>query len=434
MTTPPRPPGAARRALRHFKATDLGAVARLATEATHSVIDITEGVHHSVLGTMGLQGPRAGRTAGITGLVYRGIRTVTGLVGHGLGAALSSLAPVLQRLETSGPDTPERLQLLAVLNGVVGDRLAAQHNPLALPMTLQWAAETGADAAAETGNRTWQPGQPLAGASGHVLLTIHGLCMNDHQWRHQGHDHGAHLAQALGCTRLNLRYNTGLHVTDNGEALSHLLQRWLEAWPVPVQRLSIVAHSMGGLVARSAVAAAGRLGHTWPAVLRDLVCLGTPHHGAPLERAGHWVDTWLAATPFSQPFVRLGQLRSAGILDLRHGHVLPDGDPVTHPHTRQPRALGRHADTRTPLPLPEGVRCFAVAATLARQNGLLAERLTGDGLVPLNSALGKHTDARHRLHFPPSHQLVVHATGHLGLLSHPAVAQQLVAWLSAEGG
>jgi pimeloyl-ACP methyl ester carboxylesterase len=195
---------------------------------------------------------------------------------------------------------------------------------------------------------------------------------------------------------------------------------------VPLTRLTVVGHSMGGLVARSAQAAGVQAGHTWPRQLKELVFLGSPHHGSPLERAGAWVDTLLGSTPFSAPFVRLGQVRSVGITDLRHGHVLPqDWQDLA----RQPRALGRHADTRVPLPLPEGVQCFAVAATLAGQRSLLAERLTGDGLVPLRSALGQHDDPRHQLHLPASHQRVFYRMGHLALLGSPAVAQQLLDWL-----
>lgn len=425
MTERTQQPTRPKTTARHFKATDVGAVAKLATGAVHGVLDIAEGVHRSVLSTMGLQGRRANHTPGITGLVYQSIRTITGLVGSGTGSALGALAPLLQRLEQPGTESPERLRLLAVLNGVLGDRLHAQGNPLATAMTLH------------LGQSAWQPGQPWPmaadapppdqAAQSHVLLTIHGLCMNDAQWLWQGHDHGAVLASALGCTRLNLRYNSGLHISDNGEQLAQLLERLVAHWPVPLTRLTIVTHSMGGLVARSAHAAGLKAGHAWPQRLKELVFLGTPHHGSPLERAGHGVDLLLGASRFTAPFVRLGKVRSAGITDLRHGHVLPTDWQA---QAKQPRALGRTSDTRVPLPLPEGVRCFAVAATLAAKRSLLAERLTGDGLVPLNSALGMHDDPKHRLHLPKEHQLVVYRTGHLALLSSTAVAKQLVTWLS----
>ncbi|MDP3422879.1 MAG: alpha/beta hydrolase [Burkholderiaceae bacterium] len=414
-----RPTTPAEAAPSHFRASDLRAAAQLATQATLGVVNITEGVHQSVLRTLGASNRRGPeRTTGITGMVYRGVRGVTGLVGRGLDAALAGLLPSPAPGSPQHPDSPEREQALAVLNGVLGDRLAAAHNPLTLDMAFRFSASA------------WVPGQPLpAGThiSGHVLLTVHGLCMNDQQWLWQGHDHGAWLAEALGCTRLNLRYNSGLHISDNGQQLSELLERLVATWPVALTRLTLLTHSMGGLVARSAQAAAVRSGHTWPQRLKDLVFVGTPHHGSPLERAGHWVDTLLAATPFTAPFVRLGQLRSVGIIDLRHGHVLPQD---WSGQASQPRALGRHADTRAPLPLPEGVNCFAVAATLAGQRSMLADRLVGDGLVPLHSALGQHDNPRKRLRFAPDHRRVVYRTGHLELLSSPAVARQLLAWLA----
>ncbi|MFN3496296.1 MAG: esterase/lipase family protein, partial [Hydrogenophaga sp.] len=258
--------------------------------------------------------------------------------------------------------------------------------------------------------------------SPHLVLLVHGLCMNDTQWRRAGHDHGEHLAQTLGCTPVYLRYNSGRHTSDNGRDLALMLDRLVAAWPVPLQRISLVGHSMGGLVLRSAVQVAQEAGLPWRALLQELVFLGTPHHGAPLERAGHGVDLLLAATPFTAPFARLGKLRSAGITDLRHGHVQAAD-------WRGRDRFGSAADHRLPLPLPEGVACCTLAGTLAGQRGLLADRLLGDGLVPLNSALGRHDDSAHHLVFPKNRQRVVYRTGHLDLLSSPAVAAQLEAWL-----
>jgi hypothetical protein len=182
-------------------------------------------------------------------------------------------------------------------------------------------------------------------------------------------------------------------------------------------RLTLIAHSMGGLVARSAHAAGVAAGHTWPNHLKTLVCLGTPHHGAPLERAGAWVDTLLQLTPYSAPFARLGQLRSAGITDLRHGALLDShgsegGDPA-----------------QDPVPLPRGVRCRTIAASLHEPGGARARRWIGDGLVPLDSALGRHPDRTLALRFPRDSQRVVEDAGHFDLLGDPRVSESLLEWL-----
>lgn len=400
----------------HWRASDLRAVTLLATEATAAVTRMAEGVHQSVWRTLGAPGGASPAQArGLTGLIYQSITGVTERVGRGVAAALTRLEPLLQRLEHQGEESLERTAMLAALNGVMGDRLQAAGNPLATPMTLRlhnkvldWAAPPDANQ-----------------VTGKVLIVIHGLCMNERQWasQHAGLpvNHAEGLGAALGYTPVYVRYNSGLHVSENGHLLARQLEDLARCWPVQMTEITVLAHSMGGLVTRSALFAAGRAGMEWPGILKKIVFLGTPHHGSPLERAGNWVDLILGSTPYSRPFAKLGQLRSAGITDLRYGHVL-DADWQGHDRFR------RQPDSRVHLPLPESVACFTVAATTAAKRSPLADRLVGDGLVPLHSALGQHDDPLRRLHFAPDQQFIAYRTSHLALLSSPAVAQQLMAW------
>jgi hypothetical protein len=397
---------------------DLRGLAQLATQATRGIARITEGVHQSVWHTLGVRGgAEPGQTAGLTGLVYRSVHGVTGLVGSGLELALGALEPRREGTGGEAPSTPQREAVLAVLNGVMGDRLAAAGSPFATPMTLRWQG------------RALLPGSwpPMPAATPRLLLMVHGLCMNDLQWQSRraglAVDHGEALAAALDATPVYLRYNSGLHTSQNGRALAGQLETLLQHWPVPLAELTIVGHSMGGLVARSAVHCAREEGMAWPARLKHLVFLGTPHHGAPLERAGHWVDILLGSNRWSAPFARLGQLRSAGITDLRHGHVRDEDWQGQH-------RFQHRSDQRVPLPLPEGVACWAIAATTAPRRSALAERLVGDGLVPLRSALGQHPQARHRLRFAAGAQCILYRTGHLALLTRPEVTRQLIRWLA----
>ncbi|MFZ4479676.1 MAG: esterase/lipase family protein [Rhodoferax sp.] len=404
--------------LRHLRAADLRAVAQLATQATAGVTRIAEGVHQSVWSSMGVPGGKSpATTRGVTGLVYQSVHGVTQWVGKGLEKVFSSLEPMLEALVKDPPETPQREAVLAALNGVMGDRLLASRNPLATPMTLRYRGRA----------LDWKamPAMPEAGAR--VLLLIHGLCMNDLQWQAQ-HDgqavnHASALAAELGYTPVYLRYNTGLHTSWNGRELSAQLEQLISHWPVPVEELCVLAHSMGGLLTRSALCQASEEGLRWPQQLKNVVFLGTPHHGAPLERAGNWVDVILGSTPYSRPFARLGQLRSAGITDLRYGHLL-EADWQGHDRFR------RRPDRRQPVPLPERVACYTVAATIAARRSLLADRLTGDGLVPLRSALGQHDDAARTLAFAKTSQSIAYRTNHMELLSSPEVTRQLLQWLT----
>ena len=418
MSTP-----APKNPLKHLHPSDYLGLARLATQATVGVTSLSEEVHQNVWRTLGVPGgQQAGRARGLTGLVYQSVRGVTRAVATSVDVVLGRLIPMLDAVGPDRPSSSQREAVLAALNGVMGDQLQRTGNPLATPMTIRHEGQV----------LTPERLHALApGAlNGKILLLLHGLCMNDLQWTQDldasgttRYDHGQALASALGYTPLYLRYNTGLHTSCNGAELARQLELLLQAWPVPVQELSILAHSMGGLVARSAVHLATQQGMNWPGQLKNMVFLGTPHHGAPMERAGNWIDVVLGSTRYSAPFAKIGQLRSAGITDLRYGHVL-EQDWLGHDRFR------RSPDRRHALPLPHNVNCYAVAATTAGQRGTLAERLLGDGLVPVPSALGQHPQARHQLAFARHAQRIVYRVNHWGLLSDPRVARQLHAWLA----
>lgn len=429
----PRLPG-------YLHAADLQGLAQLATQATLGVAGLAENVHGNVYKAVasffGPAGARfidkaPGRSGvkplGITGLVYGSIRGVTRLAGGTVNAVLSGVVPLAGEKASSR----QREAMLSALNGVLGDRLLETANPLAIRMRLRHEGQALALDSASLAQR-------LPGASAKVLVLIHGLCMNDLQWRLPGacgvlppiHEHGRQLAEELGYTPLYLHYNSGLHTSDNGQQLAGLLEQLLAAWPQPVQELTLLGHSMGGLLARSALHQATQAGHAWPAQLKRLVFLGTPHHGAPLERVGNWVDALLDRQAVTRPFAKIGQIRSAGITDLRYGNVLA----ADWQHAGR---FDSAPDARQVLPLPAGVDCYAIAATtvahgdgpLAPVRHALSHKMVGDGLVPLESALGRHKDPLRTLAFEPDKQWIAHGMGHLELMRRPEVARQLVEWL-----
>ena len=407
---------------KHLRSTDLRGLAKLATQATANVTKIAEGVTQSVWSTMGAPSGKAkDQTRGITGLVYKSIQGVTQLVGKGTESLLAGLQPLLDKIDNEPQESAPREAVLAALNGVMGDRLADSDNPLATTMTLRFNNEA----------LNWEAMPDKVLLTGKVLIVVHGLCMNDLQWTSQvdgkSINHAEMLATKLGYTPVYVRYNTGRHTSQNGQALSNQLELLTALWPTPLTEITVLVHSMGGLVTRSAVHAAQHGKRHWVSKLKNIVFLGTPHQGATLEKAGNWIDVLLGVTPYSAPFKKLVELRSSGITDLRFGHVL-DSDWQDQDRfkskTKQEQADREH------LPLPEGVACFTVAATLAAKRSLLADRLIGDGLVPLNSALGVHRDPSHSLVFAKSSQLIVYRTSHMALLGSSEVSEQLLTWLN----
>jgi pimeloyl-ACP methyl ester carboxylesterase len=342
---------------------------KLAVEATNGVTDLVQAMHTAIGGAPARL---------FSAPVYAGVRGITSLVGSALDRALARLAPLI----TAGTPIPERQAVLAALNGVLGDYLAETENPLAIEMRLH------------VPERTAQ--QPR------IVVFIHGSSMSRDVWQ---------AATDLGCTPVHLDYNSGLHVSTNGRAFDALFEALVAEWSVPVEAIAMVAHSMGGLVARSACHYADEAKHEWRDKLRAITFLGTPHHGAPLERAGNWLETLLGMTRYSAPLARLGKIRSAGVTDLRFGHVIDE-------HWQEGDRFALGEDARTPVPLPHGVDCYAIAAE-------------DDGLVPLASAMGEHADPALTLQFPPSRRFVAKRVGHIEMLRDAEVWEQIERCLRA---
>ena len=381
---------------------DLRGVVRLAVDATVGLTDLVENMHHTIqLRHPPLGVSRAGNTRGLTGFVYRSIRGSTRLIGQGLDAGMAPVTAFLPETESAAT----RDVFVSAINGVYGDHLALSDNPLAIKMGLYY---RGLPIGPEQSGI--EPGiTGCAALTGKVLLFVHGLCLNEGHWTRDGFNHGEVLAQKLGYTPLYLRYNTGLSIPDNGRSLAVMLENLMRDSPHGLTELVIVGHSMGGLVARSASHHGKQAGHEWRRQLRSLAFLGTPHHGAPLERAGNWLDYAMDLSPYAAPFTRFARMRSAGITDLRHGSITGEQQEF--------------------VPLPVDVECYAIAAALKNKSSPIHESLIGDGLVPVDSALGRGKNPKRSLLIPEDHQWVGYDMGHLELLGSAKVYEQLNNWL-----
>lgn len=379
---------------------------RIACDAIEQVTNIVESMHANIAAAqMPLSRRVRTRTRGLTGFVYDCIRLVNSATRATLDKALSLIAADF------GPSLPQPHadHALSALNGVVGDYLEATGNPLAIPMQMR---------------RDGQPVNPEdLGASRRLLMLVHGLCMNDRQWTIKGHDRGAVLARQAGYTPIYLFYNTGRHISENGRDFANKLEDLLRVTSQPIEELVILAHSMGGLVMRSACHYGAVAGHSWLKPLRTIVFLGTPHHGAPLERGGNWLQTLGGISPYTAPLARLGTIRSAGVTDLRYGNLLDED------WNRADR-FEPAGDRRKHVPLPAGVNCYAMAATLAARGSSFKDCLIGDGLVPLASALGRHQGREKALRIPKSQQWIGYGMNHFELLHRRETYEQLREWLT----
>ena len=336
--------------------------------------------------------------------VYAAIR-------QGVGGALT-VADLLEPHAIAAIKPPEaaaptRLSIgvRSALNAVVGDHLHHSANPLAIPMGCY----VGGHPIPLT---TEGLAANLSSLSDQLCLFIHGLGCDEHSWRRTAataddapnQHYGQRLQAELGYTPLYLRYNTGLTVAYNGQQLAQLIERLLAAWPQPVRKLAIIGHSMGGLVARSACQHAADQDLPWLQQVQMIVCLGSPHQGAALERLGHRITTALHRSKVTAPLGKIAAARSAGIQNLRYGL----------------RALDR--PNQTPAALP-GVALRFIGANLAKNPDHPLGHLLGDGLVTLRSATAPTL---------PGDVATVKLGGlhHMALLNEPRVYQQIRQWLT----
>ena len=327
---------------------------------------------------------------------------------------ITKLIAQLDQPQTKWAKKPSLLREanLAMINGLIGDYLAATDNPLAIEMSVR------------KNGKTWDKQKLIKAieqSEGHVNLMVHGLTLNDLQWKRKKHDHGALLQSDLGILPIYLHYNTGLHVSENGRKLSEMIESIIEVSSVPL-KLNIITHSLGGLVARSACYYGEQSNCKWTKNLQKVVFLGTPHNGALAEKAGNWMDTVLNKNYYGRTISRIARMRSSAFTDIRYGYVVDEDW----------KGKDRFADSlnnRTPVPLPEDVECYAIATTTSKKSSNFNDQVRGDGMVTIDSALGIHREEKWHLNIPQENQWIGRNISHMDLLCNPEVYSTIKNWL-----
>jgi len=415
---------------------ELKALGGLAGEyADKALISTVAGVHTGVTGRVfSLVTPATGPTGQIVRFAHdsitNGMYAALRLGGNGVGAAIGAVGDLVggeeERMSISESRFGRGVQ--AAINGLIGDRLEDERNPLAVSMALR---KPGRDLPATRESLLEAFPQP----TGKLAIFLHGLCETEEGWwlgtrsdpdRDPVTDgpaprtYGARLKDDLDFTPLYLRYNTGLHVSENGRRFSWLLEELVREWPVDVTEVALIGHSMGGLVARSACHEADEAGRSWLGRVDHVICLATPNTGSWLEQlvnVGGWA---LRKVPEVRPFAEFLELRSAGIRDLRFGYLNDQDWMDRDPHER----LRNHALPQDPI---SGIAYHFVSGGLTKHEGHPVATVFGDVLVRRASATSPVTasgepagDARH-----------VQGASHIRMLNHPEVYDHLRQWLGA---
>jgi pimeloyl-ACP methyl ester carboxylesterase len=383
-----------------------GALALLADTADEVVLGAVRDVHGAVAKRVyGVTGTATMGSAKVSEHIHKGVSSV---IYNGLGAGLRATGERLRQADrrSAGPrieDTPRGRFIVSAVNGIIGDRLAEEQSGLAIELAVR---SDGRDVPLDPASLA----DAFPAATPDLVVFLHGLSESERFWHrgaNEGHpSYGARLAEETSWTPVYLRANTGLPIAENGVALASLLDSLVASWPTDVRRIALVGHSMGGLIMRSACAvvtdAQSSYRGSWTNLVTDIVTLGTPHLGAPIERGLSLGVKALGRIPEAAPFGRILEYRSVGILDLRAGLA---------------------ADVQN---LPNA-RYHLVAATLAASHRHPVSETLGDLLVRYPSAVGR--PRRGREMFPGAD--VLHVKGdHFDLLNHPDVYTALKEWLA----
>jgi pimeloyl-ACP methyl ester carboxylesterase len=301
--------------------------------------------------------------------------------------------------------------MVSALNGAFGDALVRQRNPLALRMTVRRKNQD-----VEISRSALRSAYP--NANSRVAVFVHGLCETDEAWKLGAGRHvpyGHRMEIELGYTPVYLRYNTGRHISENGRELAALLEELVAAWPVPVDEVVLIGHSMGGLIGRSACFYGAD--SACVAKVRHVFTLGTPHRGAPLEQAANAASAAFARLPETRPLARALNLRSSGIKDLRYGYLVDECwmDQDCDAYLR---------NTSREIPFLPTARHYFICATLSREADAAVGRIIGDLLVLQPSAWASEGRGK-RMRFPIEHYYHLGKANHFDLLNHPAIFAQM---------
>ncbi len=370
-------------------------VGDMITIATEQVSAPVEGMHRAISERwFGFVGPwvdsewRA--VDGLTASAYRTVRLAGSAVGSTISAA-SELASDYVRLPPVW-ETAKGRYVQSIFNGVWGDKLENDESPLRIRLGLRDLDGSPVPVTPMSLRRAFP------NPTGRLVVMLHGFGETERCWRSDGGRTLAAGLEADGFTVLGVRYNTGRTVMDNGSGLADLLEAVRTVWPVPVDEVALIGHSMGGLVAQSAVVDAQSSGIRWGDLATHLVAIGTPHLGSPIEKGVHGISEALGLFKETRPLASFLETRSAGLKDLRYG--------VNH--------------------RPDGVQYHIIAGVITTEPTHPLGVLVGDLVVRVNSAIGRGRQNQ----APSANVLVFGGQTHANLLHDPEVIFHTRGWLA----
>lgn len=301
-------------------------------------------------------------------------------------------------------------KLLPVLNGFAGHVLHENNDPRAIKMSFRF----------ENSDITINEMQNIYDFSKHegkICILIHGLFGNEWMWKKKSEQSkpklGDLLEQDNNYTVLYLRYNTGLHISENGRMLSNLLEVFSEKFKSEISEINLIGHSMGGLLIRSAGYYAGIQRQDWTQFIKKIFLIGVPNKGSYLAQTAEFMNELFKKADISKDELISSfiDIRSNGIKDLAHAY-LTDEDWLNS-NKNKIKKFKVH-----PL---SGVKYYLIAGILGKNK--IFRTYFGDGLVGSESAI---TNELNTTFFTDVQRKTFKNEDHISLLSSKPVAEYII--------
>ncbi len=375
---------------------------------TPTVQAVHNGVAHRVFTTLGpIAAPFRTLHDAISDVAYTSVRAGAQIAGTLTGIGLGTTAGGVERRPIT--QHPRGALAVAFFNGLLGHHLDGRVDDLVVRPRL---TRTSGGERADGDSNSWHASEPV---TDRVVVFVHGLAETPVGWTWWSDAAEPYAIRLLGhgWTPVDFTYSTGRSVAESGAALAAQLADLVAGWPVPVSELALIGHSMGGLVVHEACAAGlGADAESWVEQVAHVVTLGAPHAGSWLANAAHWGSAIAARRPETLGISTFLEVRSRGIRDLTGALIRwPDADDRPAPGDA---ALGDLAAR-----MPNAQHAFVTAAAASPIDAFI-----GDGLVHRSSASAPATE---RQNVVVRHHSGV---GHIRLLNHAAVGDDLEAWMS----
>lgn len=309
----------------------------------------------------------------------------------------------------------------SILNGIIGDHLEKNFNPASIKMNFY-----------QNDNLIKLTSQSIKNVhpnpSPNIFILVHGLVSNEHFWDFKETpeiNYGALLEKDFNITPFYLRFNSGLHISENGQELSALIEKLFESYPIPIESINFISHSMGGLITRSACYYAEQDNKKWVTKVKKIFFLGSPHLGAPLEKLGNVTSHILKTIPnfVTNIIASVADLRSAGMKDLRYGYIHHE-----EWEGKNPDALLEN--NKLPIPLMKNATHYVITGSITEDPEHFLSLWLGDSLVRKPSALAKSSDEKFCLNFEGEHLKEFPGVAHLGLMANQKVYDQIKTWIA----